>query len=330
MSQFASWIEALPGAETPEWAGLPSNAEKLLRSEEALALVRKLLSIQSTGDEELAYSEKQESSRSAWLLALNQRVQVLYKILPGSVQTLHRTSVSITNPLFRFFEREISLGEKLLQQVKTDLTNLKEMTQGNIKSSNELRKLALDLHNDKVPKAWVRYAVAPTSVNDWLVDFKKRLDQLNELCVSGDFGKKGVWLGGFFFPEAYMTATRQATCQRHKWSLDELILEVAVGASIAGADDDGFIINNLHLQSAEWGMDSQALELTPDLSHPLPSVVFRWVRSRSSQHRNLISIPVYLNYLRNKVLFSVELNGGSLSKSIWYQRGTAITTWNRD
>ena len=35
-----------------------------------------------------------------------------------------------------------------------------------------------------------------------------------------------VWLGGLFFPEAYITATRQAVAHRKKWSLETLHLRL--------------------------------------------------------------------------------------------------------
>jgi dynein heavy chain 1 len=147
----------LPEVESPEWAGLPGNAEKLLKSQEALSAVSKLVSIQGTGDDELAYSEKAEETKSAWLVSLNERVIKLIDMLPASLPALHRTALSITNPLFRFLEREIQVGTNLLNEVRGDLFSLKEMSAGNQKFTNPIRQIAQDLHTDVIPKKWRKY-----------------------------------------------------------------------------------------------------------------------------------------------------------------------------
>ena len=160
-------------------------------------------------------------------------------------------------------------------------------------------------------------------LNEWLIDFKKRLEQLNFMNNSGDFGKKGLWLGGLFYQDAFMTATRQAVAQEKKWSLEELSLEISVGSEL-GPEDNGYVIKKLTLESAKWSNDQ--LEYSHELSTSLPDTVFRWVRDKPSSDK--ISIPVYLNNSRKKLLFSVEVAEGEGSHMLWYQRGAAIAAWS--
>lgn len=243
---YLDWVNALPDSETPEWAGLPNNAEKLLKSTEAISMVNKLVSIQGTGDEELAYTgESAEDNKSAWLVDLHQRMPGMLDLLPTQMPMLHRTALSITNPLFRFLERELSIANDLLTIVREDMTQLVEMTGGQAKFTNVIRDIAHDIHADVVPKRWKMYPMAAIGVGEWMLDFKARLEQLSNLVASSDFGKKGVWLGGFFYPEAFMTATRQSTSQAHSWSLDELVLQIEIGHNLSGPDDDGFVMKGL-------------------------------------------------------------------------------------
>lgn len=103
------------------------------------------------------------------------------------------------------------------------------MCAGERKSTNILKNLAQDLHADIIPKKWRRYNVANITANEWIDDFKKRIDQLSSVSTSTDFGRKsGLWFGGLLFPEAYMTATRQSVAQDNKWSLEELELKFEV------------------------------------------------------------------------------------------------------
>lgn len=91
------------------------------------------------------------------------------------------------------------------------------------------------------------------------------------------------------------------------WSLDELSVEIEVGGQLHGTDDDGFILTGLRLESATW--EGNSLQLTPELSHPMPNSVLRWIRGKP-RGTNMIALPVYLNNLRNKIIMAVKLSGG--------------------
>jgi dynein heavy chain 1 len=87
------------------------------------------------------------------------------------------------------------------------------MALGNIKASSEMREITKHITSNTVPPSWQKYPIISISLNEWLLDFKKRLEQLNAISNSGDYGKRGIWLGGLFYPEAFMTATRQSVAQ---------------------------------------------------------------------------------------------------------------------
>jgi len=74
-------------------------------------------------------------------------------------------------------------------------------------------------------------------VGVWLVDFGKRVTQLQELSACGvaQLGRRGVWLGGLFSPEAFVTATRQAVAQQLQCGLESLRMVVTVGEEHVGA-----------------------------------------------------------------------------------------------
>jgi dynein heavy chain 1, cytosolic len=68
------------------------------------------------------------------------------------------------------------------------------------------------------------------SVAEWLPNFARRLAQLAHVASLEGNGLHNVevWLGGLFFPEAYVTATRQAVAHRKRWSLETLHLRVDI------------------------------------------------------------------------------------------------------
>ena len=66
------------------------------------------------------------------------------------------------------------------------------------------------------------------AVSGWVADFARRLGQLAQIAGLDNLSNVEVWLGGLFFPEAYITATRQAVAHRKKWSLETLRLQLDI------------------------------------------------------------------------------------------------------
>lgn len=74
------------------------------------------------------------------------------------VGALKRTADNIKDPLFRFFEREVNLGAKLLQDIRQDLQDVMLICQGDKKPTNHHRSMMADLsrgrknfHKDNIP-----------------------------------------------------------------------------------------------------------------------------------------------------------------------------------
>lgn len=55
------------------------------------------------------------------------------------------------DPLFRFFEREVKMGGKMLQEVRQDLSDVVQVCEGKRKQTNDLRTLISDLVKGKIP-----------------------------------------------------------------------------------------------------------------------------------------------------------------------------------
>jgi dynein heavy chain 1 len=70
--------------------------------------------LQGTGDDmtvaEEAKASSDKDSKAAWLVKLQVKIVKMIKVLPLQLEPLRRTSQSITNPLFRFLEREVTVA----------------------------------------------------------------------------------------------------------------------------------------------------------------------------------------------------------------------------
>lgn len=67
------------------------------------------------------------------------------KMVRSSVLILVPLSTPPQDPLFRFFEREVKMGGKMLQEIRQDLTDVVQVCEGKKKQTNDLRTLVNDL-----------------------------------------------------------------------------------------------------------------------------------------------------------------------------------------
>ncbi|XP_050702243.1 dynein heavy chain, cytoplasmic-like isoform X2 [Eriocheir sinensis] len=337
--QFLHWVESLTDRQTPSWLGLPNNAEKVLLTTRGTDMLSKLLKMQVLeDDEELAYGgedtpgteRKDIEGRPSWMVTLHQSAATWLSHLPESVPNLRRTLDNIKDPLYRYFEREVNSGAKLLRVVKNDLNDVLLICKAEKKQTNYHRTMVSQLVKGIIPDQWQAYTVPRgATVIQWITDFSQRVKQLQEISQqvaqfgAGELKNVTVWLGGLFNPEAYITATRQCVAQANSWSLEELMLEVSIadseGQVTAGG---GFSVKGLKLQGAVCV--SNALQLTHTIMTDLPMVTLHWIH-REVTETNKITLPVYLNATRTDILFTVDLNiATNQNAHSFYERGVAL------
>lgn len=88
-------------------------------------------------------------------------------------------------------------------------------------ATNVLKSIAKDIHEDTIPKNWIKFIFDVTlPLNKYIPDLKERFEQFNKLIKTPNYQQTGVWFGGLLYPEAYMTATRQYVAEKLSWSLE--------------------------------------------------------------------------------------------------------------
>jgi len=343
--QFVQWADSLTDAQTPAWLGLPNNAEKLLLTTQGTYLISQLLKMQLLDDEEeLAYHSKKEKmtqrqtsmpdARPAWMRQLLKSVTEWLKMVPQSLTLLRRTADNIKDPLFRFFEREISSATRLLADVRRDMQDVILVCQGEKKPTNHLRKMNSDLTKGIIPISWKRYTVpSELTVIQWITDFTERIKQFQAISKASQTGGPlalkniNVWLGGLLIPEAYITATRQFVAQANSWSLEELSLQVHVteaGQKVT-LDDRSFGVSGLSLHGATC--DKNILSVSSTIQSELPLCLLSWIRLEGAQPEGeKVTLPVYLNPSRGQLLFTLNFAVDVPVKGHnFYERGVALT-----
>jgi len=325
MEHFLTWVQGLPDREPPSWLSLPPTAERVIavaQGNELLGKLRKMRLLADDDEESVAGQSKSGAQQPAWMRSLLERCGEWLGQLPATFNTLGKQSSENQDPLHRLFSREGTIGRKLLAQVKKDLKDVTLVCRGELKQTNHLRTLLSALTKGTIPTHWRRYKVKKSmAVSEWISDLARRLAQLNAIAELDNLNNVEVWLGHLFFPEAYVTATRQAVAHRKKWSLETLHLRL----DIEKVDDPGaFMIDGLALEGASWATDKlilndgEAVRLNPSQ--------IRWVQTpASSEESKLVNLPVYLNNDRSDVLFTVDLPFDSSADSLVAMRAVCLT-----
>lgn len=333
--QFLAWIENLSDKQSPVWLGLPNNAETVLLTKHGQDVIRKLMRIQQIDDDDEDSGEEAKEKgpqqdvdgRPAWMRNLESSLVAWLKPLPKSMKTIKRTSENIKDPLFRFFDREVKIGVKILGIVRSDLEELIAMCHGEKRQTNHHRLIGLELLRGIIPKSWSLYKFQTDwTVSVWMTDFSQRLEQLGKIVSgvsssgAGALRNLNYWLGGLFNPEAFITATRQCIAQANSWSLEDLRLDIYIDEGKSSGGDFAFAIEKLKLSGAVC--KDNKLKISNDIITELPTARFRWFLEKDCP-KNTFTLPVYLNSNRTEILFSAQFQVED-GEDMFIQKGVAL------
>lgn len=152
------------------------------------------------------------------------------------IQTVPALHNDGSDPLSRFFEREVDVATTTLAIVRNDLITLRSVCAGQLKQTNSTRSLLSNLNKATVPAHWKRFNCQTLSVGTWINQFTKRV--LMERKVG-----KSVEIGLLFNPSGFITATRQLVAHTAGVSLELLHLSVQLEKS--SKDSNSFDVQGL-------------------------------------------------------------------------------------
>lgn len=143
-----------------------------------------------------------------------------------------------------------------------------------------------------------------------------------------------MWLGGFYYPSAFITATRQLTAYMNKLSLDDLDLVILIGENVEDKKKNTtyFTITCLSIEGANWSDQQKCLVLSDEISINLPPVTLAWMNKstmlkkyQDNKHCSFMKLPVYLDKSRTSFIgyWNFPVSKG-FSEQNWCQMGVAI------
>jgi len=342
---FVQFIEELAKqSESPEWLGLPETAETMLRTvkgRDTCLRIGKLQGDAGGGDDDSEEGGGGERARVA-----KQMVEFSEHILAQLPESLGDSEVDDDGTgektsLERYFEREMKAAVSMLKMLRKDLTDLRLVAEGEIRSTNRTRDIQdAAIIKGEVPDIWKKYPTPPMTVNPWVADYVQRCNQLVEVAAQVKAGAKAgeaglstpVWMGAFFMPGAFLTATQQSAAKVLESSMEQLKMIVDVISDGEPEYTEGapagsqYLVTGAFLEAAGWA--DGALALSNEMVQRMPTIRLTWLVDAPGLAEGRVEVPIYLNSTR-KQLITVALlkTPEGIGANTWYQRGTCVQLW---
>eukprot|EP00742_Colponemidia_sp_Colp-10_P013179 GILJ01014876.1.p1 GENE.GILJ01014876.1~~GILJ01014876.1.p1 ORF type:complete len:1504 (-),score=254.80 GILJ01014876.1:52-4527(-) len=254
-AEVAAHIAAnVPANDEPEMFGLHSNAESAYQSRLSKALLRSVLEVQPR-DAGHAKDSKQQALDTIADLAARLPNRVLAADAHSSTYALGDNG-TIT-ALGSVALHEVEKYNKLLNVIQSTLADLKKSLAGTIVMDSALEELLSSITYQLVPPTWEAVAYPSTrSLSSWFGDLIQRVEFFRDWNENGL--PTSFWLGGFIFPQGFLTAVLQTHSRTHHEPIDQLAFEAKVSAEYNPYDSkleyiqDGVYVHGLAMEGARW------------------------------------------------------------------------------
>lgn len=185
--------------------------------------------------------------------------------------------------------------------MKETLKQAQRALQGFVLMSGDLESLVNSLYNNKVPEIWESNGyISLKPLKAWADDLMQRLEFLQTWCDEGT--PKAFWISGFFFPQAFVTGTKQNYARKMQWPIDTISFDFVVKDHFkADASDvkdkplDGCYMYGLFLEAARWNNETHVLDdpNPKELYSPMPIIHLDPIQNRKFTMKNVYHCPVY-------------------------------------
>ncbi|XP_044254832.1 dynein axonemal heavy chain 1-like isoform X2 [Tribolium madens] len=325
---YLDYIKHFPINDDPELFGMHPNADISFAQAQTYSCLSTLLTLQPRQVGGAAASEEEIIAQTA------------ASILNHLPRPFDLEAISVKYPvLYEESLNTVLIQEgirfnRLLKAIESSLKDLLKAIKGLVVMSEALDKMATSLFSNIVPALWSSKAYPSLKpLGAWVADLDARVKFLNTWVEQGI--PAVFWISGFYFPQAFLTATLQNFARKYVVSIDTInfSFEVLENAPVR-RPDDGCCIWGLFLEGARWNSSLQTL----DESHPkelyteMP-VVWLLPEENHVKPEGRYVCPVYKTLTRAGVLsttghstnyvLAIEVPSKK-SEAHWIKRGVAL------
>ncbi|XP_043502297.1 dynein axonemal heavy chain 1-like [Polistes fuscatus] len=263
-NDYIEYIKTLPLNDDPSLFGMHLNADISCAQAETYMCLETILNLQPrelssaiVSVEDITIRQAQEMlitlPESFDLIAIQIRYPVLYEESFNTVLV-----------------QEAKRYNALLKVIKLSLDDLLKALKGLVVMSERLETMATNISNNKTPTIWQEKGYPSLKpLGSWFIDLKERIKFITKWYDNGI--PPAFWISGFYFPQAFLTATLQNYARKYVISIDTIDFSFQVlNSKPAHKPEDGCVVYGLFLEGCRWGgnylVESYPKELYTEMS----------------------------------------------------------------
>lgn len=330
LPEYLDEIATYPVQDTPELFGLHPNADLNLKQLTSFTILSDILSTRPRGSGSGGANNALVALANTLLKKVPEPLDM--HVIQEKFPSIYEESMNTV------LQQEAVRYNELLRVVKATLKALLKAMKGLIVFSNDLEDMATALDQNLVPPNWAAVAYPSLKpLNSWMNDLNDRIKFLKDWIESGQ--PHVFWISGFFFPQAFLTGTKQNFARKYKVPIDEVAFDFQVldkgPHKIVEPPSDGVYIHGLFLEAAGFDInEGKLVDAQPrQLTQEMPVIWLKPVQNRQNPESGIYSCPVYKIGTRQGVLtttghssnfvLTIELPT-DVEESFWIKRGVAL------
>lgn len=189
-------------------------------------------------------------------------------------EALAKYPVSYYESMNTVLVQELNRYNTLINIIASSLSVLKKIYEGTMLITAEYEVLGQSMLKNKVPEAWSKYSyLSNKTLLSYIEDLEKRIDFLDTWIKKGR--PQVFWMSGFFFTQAFLTATLQENARKKKLPIDTLAFTFQVMNGMPTTrPEEGEYVSGLYLEGARWNGESLVESINRELYFNFPVVRF--------------------------------------------------------
>jgi dynein heavy chain len=270
---YLEHIGTWPINPAPEAFGLHSNADITSARADTIEILQTVLSMQAGS------SSGSASSREAILTELAADIQARLPTPFNMHDFNDKYPTRYEDSMNTVLVQEAQRYNKLLHTMINHLRDFLKAIKGEVVMSAELEQLSNSMFINVVPDMWAKVAYpSMMPLSSWVNDLLRRCEFIRNWYENGT--PNSFWIGGFFFPQAFLTGTLQNFARRVQLPIDTISFGFEVlnktPAEIKEAPEKGAIVYGMYMEGARWSIeDNSIMESRPkELYTDVPPIFF--------------------------------------------------------
>jgi dynein heavy chain len=191
---------------------------------------------------------------------------------------------------------------KLLRYMATSIREFIRAIKGEVGMSSDLDAMGQSIFVNGVPLTWAGLAYPSLMpLSSWMDDLVRRVHFIQAWYDHGV--PSSFWIGGFFFPQAFLTGTLQNYARKVKQAIDTIkfgfnMMDVKP-ADIKERPEKGAVIWGLYMEGARWDPETKSIaESRPkELFTDVPAIFLDPIVNKPDSV-NVYRCPVYKTLTR--------------------------------